>query len=139
MRCGNAAGSNGPVVFVGVGMQENMNRLFTSRRLTNVYNLPEGSRMLLNKSGYMDDETWVQVVESMAPGIRQMPVIRDHPNWEALLSYDGFKSHINVEEGLKNLMSIVYESQKKKLAHHTSINHTTSIKHERINKWHVSC
>ena len=78
-----------------------LNVFFIFIRLTNAYGLTECSRILLNKTGYMDDETWVQVVESMAPGIRQMPVIRDHPNWEALLSYDGFKSHINVEEGLK--------------------------------------
>jgi len=36
--------------------------------------------MLLNKKGYMDDKTWMLVVKAMAPGIRKMPVIRDHPN-----------------------------------------------------------
>ena len=54
--------------------------------------------MILNKSAYMDDETWVSVVQAMAPGIRQMPVIRDHPDWELLLTLDGFKSHVNVQE-----------------------------------------
>eukprot|EP00957_Ditylum_brightwellii_P183419 13971816-Ditylum_brightwellii.AAC.1 len=29
-----------------------------------------------------------------------MQVIRDHPDWEALLTYDGYKSHVNVTEAL---------------------------------------
>ena len=36
----------------------------------------------------------------MAPSIRKMPVIRDNPNWSALLTFDGFKSHVNVQEAL---------------------------------------
>ena len=28
-------------------------------------------------------------------------MICDFPNWVALITYDGFKSHINVTEGLK--------------------------------------
>ena len=48
----------------------------------------------------MDDETWMQVVKAMAPGIRKMLVICDHPNWSDLLTFDGFKSHINVGETL---------------------------------------
>ena len=98
VRCGNAAGNNGPVVFIGTGQNQKLNRLFRPSRLTKHYNLPAGSKMILNKSAYMDDETWVSVVQAMAPGIRQMPVIRDHPDWELLLTLDGFKSHVNVQE-----------------------------------------
>ena len=29
-------------------------------------------------------------------------MIRDFPKWWAFLTYDGFKSHVNVTEGLKN-------------------------------------
>ena len=28
-------------------------------------------------------------------------MIRDFPKWWAVLTYDGFKSHVNVTEGLK--------------------------------------
>lgn len=56
--------------------------------------------MLLNKKGYMDNETWVQVVQAMSPGIYKMPVIRDHPNWSALLTFDSFKLHVNVGKTL---------------------------------------
>ena len=30
-------------------------------------------------------------------------MIRDFPKWWAFLTYDGFKSHVNVTEGLKNI------------------------------------
>jgi len=80
VQCGSAAGDNGPVVFLRVGNNENINMLFTPKLLVQHYGLPEGSIMLLNKKGYMDDKTWMLVVKAMAPGIRKMPVIRDHPN-----------------------------------------------------------
>ena len=34
VRYGNAAGSNGPVIFVGVGQNENLNCLFVPRQST---------------------------------------------------------------------------------------------------------
>ena len=43
----------------------------------------------------------VEVVKKIAPGIRQMPVIRDHPDWQAFLTFDGFKSNVNVNESLE--------------------------------------
>ena len=46
----------------------------------------------------MDDATWVRCIEAMAPGIRALPVIRDHPDWWACLTFDAFKSHVNVDE-----------------------------------------
>ena len=30
-------------------------------------------------------------------------MIRDFPKWWALLTYDGFKPHANINEGLKNI------------------------------------
>ena len=58
--------------------------------------------MLCNSSTYMDDATWKLYVKAMAPEIRAMPVIRDHPEWWACLSFDGFKSHVNVNEALND-------------------------------------
>ena len=55
VRCGSAAGTNGPVVFIANG--KNVNRTFSQYILRHVYGLPEGSIVLCNKTAYMDDET----------------------------------------------------------------------------------
>ena len=52
------------------------------------------------KKAYMDDATWSKVVEVLAPAIRKLPVIRDHPDWWCILTYDGLKSHVNVTKAL---------------------------------------
>jgi len=49
----------------------------------------------------MDDETWVECVKKLSPGIRQMPVIRDHPDWWTAICMDGFSSHVNVAQALQ--------------------------------------
>eukprot|EP00957_Ditylum_brightwellii_P060836 4618680-Ditylum_brightwellii.AAC.1 len=49
----------------------------------------------------MDDDTWLKVVEILAPAIRKMKGIRDHPDWYCNLMYDGFKSHVNVTRALE--------------------------------------
>ena len=99
VRCGNAAGANGPVVFLTTGQK--VNRTFSNYRLHKIYGLPEGSTVLCNNSAYMDDATWIKCVKAMAPGIRAMPTIKDHPEWWACLTFDGFKSHVNVNEALQ--------------------------------------
>ena len=104
VRCGNTADENGPVVFIASG--QNMNSMFSKHRLKNTYSLPEGSTILTNDSAYMDDATWLRCVEVMAPGIRVMLVIRDHPDWWVCLTLDGFKSHVNVDEALKKFASV---------------------------------
>lgn len=102
VRIGSSAGENGPVIFLTEGQGDNsVNRNFTKERLTSVYGLPEGSRVLCNSSGYMDDITWIEVVKEVAAGIRKMPVICDHPDWWVCLSMDGFKSHVNVLETME--------------------------------------
>ena len=49
----------------------------------------------------MDDETWGRVVDVLAPAIRKLKVIQEHPDWWTLLTYDGFKSHVHVNTALK--------------------------------------
>eukprot|EP00957_Ditylum_brightwellii_P163268 12432056-Ditylum_brightwellii.AAC.1 len=49
----------------------------------------------------MDDDTWLKVVEILAPAIRKTKGIRDHPSWYCSLTYDGFKSHVNVTRALE--------------------------------------
>ena len=50
---------------------------------------------------YMDDAMWVRVVNELAPVLCQLPTVRYHPDWWNLLTYDGFKSHVNVTEALE--------------------------------------
>eukprot|EP00957_Ditylum_brightwellii_P109180 8328407-Ditylum_brightwellii.AAC.1 len=49
----------------------------------------------------MDDDTWLKVVEILAPANRKMKGIRDHPDWYCNLMYDGFKLHVNITRTLE--------------------------------------
>eukprot|EP00957_Ditylum_brightwellii_P193561 14740053-Ditylum_brightwellii.AAC.1 len=59
LRCGSAAGVNGPVIFVAKGSE--VNRHFSGDKLHTVYGLPKGSCVMPDANGYMDDETWLRV------------------------------------------------------------------------------
>ncbi len=63
---------NGPVIFIPQGKE--VNRCFAGDKLHIIYGLPEGSCVIPNASGYMDDETWLKVVEVLAPAMRKMEV-----------------------------------------------------------------
>jgi hypothetical protein len=43
------------------------------------------------------------VVPALALGIRQMSVIRDHPNWWVCMTLDGFGSRVSVQSALKKI------------------------------------
>ena len=40
-------------------------------------------------------------MDVLAPAIRKLKVIQEHPDWWTLLTYDGFKSHVHVNTALK--------------------------------------
>ena len=40
-------------------------------------------------------------MQAIAPGIRAMSVISDYPEWWACIKFDGFKSYVNMNEGLQ--------------------------------------
>merc|ERR1712155_86428 len=65
LRCGSAAGTHGPVIFVMSSTQ--VPRIFAGNRLHKIYGLPEGSCVLVNDNAYMDDATWVKTVDVLAP------------------------------------------------------------------------
>ena len=98
--CGSAAGTHGPVIFILKGSSR-VNKMFTKEGLQTKLGLPEGSCVLLHGSAYMDNVTWVRVVNELAPALQKMPVVKDHPDWWLLLTYNGFKSHVNVTEALE--------------------------------------
>ena len=76
VRCGSAAGDNGPVAFVMKGVKESFLRCrtYTDENLEKRYGLPAGTTVVSNARSYMDDVTWLECVKSIAPGIRKMPV-----------------------------------------------------------------
>ena len=82
VRIGSAGGSNVPITFLAKGNKgnESVNKIYRHNRLNTVYNLPEGSSVICNDTAYMDDETWLKVAKTVAPGIPKMPFIRDHPD-----------------------------------------------------------
>ena len=72
-RVGNAAGVNGPVIFL-----EKRKKVYPRLKVNNFvtrYVLTEGSCVVPNKAAYMDDETWEKVMKLVAPGIIKMKVI----------------------------------------------------------------
>jgi hypothetical protein len=60
------------------------------------YKAPPGSHVVPTPS-YMTDQVWIEMAETVAMGIRAMPVIEDHPDWWCLLSLDGYGSHLKIE------------------------------------------
>eukprot|EP00957_Ditylum_brightwellii_P202762 15331706-Ditylum_brightwellii.AAC.1 len=100
VRVGNAAGNNGPVIFILKGKGAKVMTTFSDGQLIGEYGIPPGPTVLFNDSAYMDDVTWAIAVEKITVGIRQMPVIEDFPGWWAYCTYDRFGSHVNVSEAL---------------------------------------
>ena len=72
LRVGSAAGVNGPVIFLAKGTK--VNPMLRGNTLVTKYGFPEGSCVIPNKAAYIDDGTWAEVVEVVAPGIRKMAV-----------------------------------------------------------------
>jgi hypothetical protein len=42
------------------------------------------------------DQVWLELAPIIAKGIREMPVIHNHPDWWVSLSLDGYGSHVNL-------------------------------------------
>ena len=72
LRVGSAAGVNGPVIFLEKGTK--VHPSMRGNNLVTKYGLPEGSFVIAKKAVYMDNETWVNVVKVVSPGIRKMVV-----------------------------------------------------------------
>eukprot|EP00957_Ditylum_brightwellii_P040976 3102207-Ditylum_brightwellii.AAC.1 len=96
---GSAASVNGPVIFVPKGKE--VLWCFKGDRLHSIYGLVEGSCVIPNKNDYIDDDTWLKVVKRLAPAIRKMKRIQDHPDWYCNFTYDGFKLHVNVTKAIE--------------------------------------
>ena len=97
-RSGSAAGAQGPTGFIIKGKRCRTG--FTSKFLTDNGAAP-GSCFVLTENAFMTDAAWLELTRSVCQGIREMPVIRDHPDWWVVKTLDGFKSHVNSPEALQ--------------------------------------
>ena len=92
LRIGMASGIQGPFTFLAKGVKNDrpaLNKVLQKR-------CPEGSRIVMTPNAYMNDEVYERIVPDLCKGIRQMPVIKDYPNWWVAITLDGFGSHVNV-------------------------------------------
>jgi hypothetical protein len=67
------------------------------KKFAKTYKAPPGSHVVPTPSVYMTNQVWIEMAETVAMGIRAMPVIKDHPDWWCLLSLDGCGSHLKIE------------------------------------------
>ena len=97
-RCGNAAGTSGPTIFLPAG--ERIKTGFTDKFLLE-HGAALGSTMFMTPTGFLTKEAWCQMVEYICIGIRAAPVVCDHPDWWVIKTLDGFWVHVNCPEGLE--------------------------------------
>ena len=90
-RTGSAAGVNGPTAFLPEGQRRKPEY---SDDFLIKHGAAPGSCIVMTDSGYMTTEAWEKIAESIALGIRQMPVIRDNPDWWCVMILDGFSAHL---------------------------------------------
>mmetsp|Transcript_38277 Transcript_38277/g.92337 ORF Transcript_38277/g.92337 Transcript_38277/m.92337 type:complete len:112 (-) Transcript_38277:1235-1570(-) len=95
LRTGVCAGHNGPTAFVMKGIRKAPG--YTNKFLEKEGCEP-GSCIVMTENAFMTDEAWYDISKSVVPGYRQLPVIKDNPQWSALEVFDGFGSHMNSPE-----------------------------------------
>lgn len=94
--CGNAAGDEAPSMFLMTGQQipPHLKETFGSSKYLHEKGAPPGSFVCMTPTAFMTNEAWDYVTPRLITGIRDLPVVRDHPEWYVLLFFDGFKSHM---------------------------------------------
>jgi hypothetical protein len=93
VRLGNAAGTPCPTIYIIDAEYRKSGH--SDAWLVSVGNAP-GSTVMTNSCGYIDDLTWLRVAKWLAPRIRALPVIRDHPTWWVRLHMDGLRQHSSI-------------------------------------------
>lgn len=94
-RIGAASGDTGPTAFLPPGVK--VKKGFTPAFLKQ-HGAAHGSCIVMTANGFMTEEAWLKMTPSMIDGIRNMPVIKNNPDWWVLLILDGFGAHfMNLE------------------------------------------
>ena len=113
VRVINAASNNGLLVFWQIEKWD-FESIVHTKILVKHYSLPAGSMVLMNDSAYMDNSSWVKVVETITPGVQNMPVICNNPEWFTCVMLDVFKSHVNTDQPLEAWQKNCHQVTKEK-------------------------
>jgi hypothetical protein len=78
---GTPGGSTGPTIFILKGSSnKSMHECFTNKFLVK-YGCAPGSTILFSENAYMTDETWMQAMQAIVSGYREMPFIKENLQW----------------------------------------------------------
>jgi hypothetical protein len=90
-RTGTAAGNNGPTTFVmkGKRRKKGYNARFLIQEGCAV-----GSSFSMTENAYMTEEAWQEMSPNLVMGYRNLPVVRDNPQWWMVEIVDGFGAHL---------------------------------------------
>lgn len=92
VRVGSAGNVDGPRVFLAKGKTC---ELGIFKNFCANFKAPPGSCVEMTPSAYMTNDAWRNICPKLCAGIRQMEVIRDHPDKWVVFSLDGFGSHLD--------------------------------------------
>lgn len=92
-RTGTAAGEQGPTVFLVSATQNAQTRSGYNDDWLVRHGAAPGSTILRTPTAFMTEDAWVAMTPKVSRGIRQLPVIRDSPDWWCLKIVDGFGAH----------------------------------------------
>ncbi len=100
VRIGSASGETGPWIFLLKG-KKGLEKNHPLRNLErNFPGVLAGSKVVMTPNAYMTNEAWIKLTPFIANGIRNMAVIKDHPDWMVCMTLDEFGSHL-VPEALQ--------------------------------------
>jgi hypothetical protein len=97
---GSASGKTGPWIFLLRGKKELEKNHPLRNSECNFPGVLAGSKVIMTPNAYMTDEAWIKLTPFIANGIRNIMVIKDHPDWMICMTLDGFGSHL-VPEALQ--------------------------------------
>jgi hypothetical protein len=96
VKTGTAAGEKAPHVYLLQGVEGDKPKSpYDKSKWLEANGAPPGSRVIMTPSAYMTNTVWDQVALIVAKGLRNLPVVRDNPDWWIILYLDGFESHTN--------------------------------------------
>ena len=109
LRVGNAAGLDGPIIIILKGKGKKIDSKVLND-IVKAFGCPPGSCVINTPSAYMTDEAWKELVLALIEGIRQIPVIRDYPEFKFMVSMDGYVSTLRVPKLYKSHFLFLYIS-----------------------------
>ena len=93
VRTGTAWGTDGPTVFLvkGEKVKKGHDEAFLVK-----HGLAKGSTVVATENACVTDVAWLEVSKAIVRGCRELPCIKENPQWHVAELLDGFKSHENV-------------------------------------------